>query len=333
MQAIDFPSLCGPLVDTAGELFSWGSQWPLPDSAILPQEWQGVLDVIGGYADIKPRATGASDAIAPKDLAPRRAIVLFSGGKDGLAAALKLREGGLRPVLLHVRGINGAAYAHEYEAAKTVAEAVSMPFRSVDVALRGKSAHVENPTKNLVLALIGATLAVEWKAGVVALGLAGDDTTSTNVRCGLSDNINVAAKGAAAIMAMVRGLDVRPSVIEDETESLCVVSASARHALPVISSCMTGARFKGKLHKDNVQKFGAALMPGRCGSCYKCAFEQIVLAAIEGRMLEPRWADHCVEKIRKGVQIIKGAEILPSRDDALAALMSDRVNWRHALGI
>lgn len=333
MQTLEFPSFGGPLVDIADELFTWGSQWPLPESALLPPEMQGVLDVIGGFADAKAQAVGVSETIAPKDLDPRRAIVLFSGGKDGLAAALKLREGGLRPVLLHVRGINGAAYAHEYEAAKAVAEAVSMPFRSVDVALRGKSAHVENPTKNLALALIGAALAVEWKAGVVALGLAGDDTTSTNVRCGLSDNITVADKGAAAIMAMVRGLDVRPSVVEDETESLCVVSASARHALPVISSCMTGARFKGKLHKDNVEKFGAALMPGRCGSCYKCAFEQIVLAAIDGRTLEPGWAEHCVEKIRKGVQTIMGSAALPSRDDALAALMSDRVNWRHALGI
>lgn len=333
MQTIEQTGAHGALADVAARLFAWGSTWPLSREADVPLVWQGFVSSVGSHAGIEVKATGAGyPAPSPTRLDQRRAVVLFSGGKDGLATALKLRADGLSPMLLHVRGINGPAYSHEADAARNVAALAGFPLRELRVVLRGKSDHTENPTKNLVLACLGGALAVQWGAGSVALGLLSEDTESTNPRCGLSDNIRIALPGFAAIEAMTSGLRVIPATMPNDCASLAYVHRSCPEALPALSSCMAGARFKGKLHADNAAKFGVGLMPGRCGSCYKCAVEQIVLASIEGRRLPDAWAAHCVEKLRRGAQIVSGSDRLATKAEAFATFLSDDVPWRAALG-
>jgi 7-cyano-7-deazaguanine synthase in queuosine biosynthesis len=334
MQTLEQSGAKGALADVAARLFTWGSQWPLPELADVPPLWQGFVGKVGSFCGVDAKATGVGyPAPLSRRLDQRRVVVLFSGGKDGLATALKLRSDGLVPVLLHVRGINGAAYTHEATAARRVADVAGFAFRELRVVLRGKSDHIENPTKNLVLACLGASLAVQWGAGTVALGLLSEDTESTNPRCGLSVNIAVSVFGFAAIEAMTPGLRVIPATMPNDSASIRRVWHDCPAALPEISSCMAGARFKAKLHQANNTKFRAGLLPGRCGSCYKCALESITLAALEGRVLPSEWAAHCVEKLRRGAQIVSGSAALPSEATAFAMFMSDAVPWREALGL
>lgn len=156
--------------------------------------------------------------------------------------------------------------------------------------------------------------------------------TSANIRCGLSDNPDVIEPGFAAIEAIAPGLQMIRAGLPNDTASLAEVWASCPDALPVLSSCMAGARFKGSLARGNREKFGVDLMPGRCGSCYKCAMEQIVLAALQGQTLPAPWAAHCVDKLRRGAQIVRGAAGLPDAGAALDLFMSDAVPWRQAIG-
>ncbi|MEY4952828.1 MAG: Queuosine biosynthesis protein QueC [Pseudomonadota bacterium] len=333
MQRIEQRGAIGPLAGVAARLFEWGSQWPLPARADVPAIWQGFLSAVGAHAGCSIKAAGAAIAAPTVSLDPARAVVLFSGGKDGLAVALKLRSEGMFPVLLHVRGINGGAYVkQEAEAARAVADIAEFPFRELKVKLAGKSDHIENPTKNLALACLAASLAVAWGAGVVALGLQSEDRWSTNPRCGLSDNIDVALPGCAAIEAMVPGLRLIPASFATDASSLVQIATACPEALPAISSCMTGARFKRSVREANERRFGVTLLPGRCGSCYKCAIEAAVLAAMDGQVMPKPWADHCVEKLRRGAQIVGGLPSLPSVDDAFKVFMSPGLPWRHALG-
>lgn len=333
MQRIEQRGAIGPLAGVAARLFEWGSQWPLPARADVPVVWQGFLSAVGAHAGCSVKAMGAAIAAPVVDLDQTKAIVLFSGGKDGLAVALKLRADGMQPVLLHVRGINGGAYVkQEAEAARAVAEIAGFPFRELKVKLAGKSAHVENPTKNLALACLAASLAVSWGAGCVALGLQSEDRWSTNPRCGLSDNIDVALPGCAAIEAIVPGLRMIPASFATDAASLVQIVSDCPEALPAISSCMTGARFKRTVREANVRRYGVGLLPGRCGSCYKCALEAVVLAAMEGQVMPKPWADHCVEKLRRGAQIVRGLSALPTADEAFKVFMSPGLPWRHALG-
>jgi hypothetical protein len=113
MQTFEQSGAKGALADVAARLFTWGSQWPLPELADVPPLWQGFVGKVGSFCGVDAKATGVGyPAPLSRRLDQRRVVVLFSGGKDGLATALKLRSDGLVPVLLHVRGINGAAYTH-----------------------------------------------------------------------------------------------------------------------------------------------------------------------------------------------------------------------------
>jgi hypothetical protein len=333
MQTIQQSAIKGPLAEAAATLFAWGSTWPLAETVALPGIWQGYLNAISGVAGGTVTATGKAKMPPVAKLNQRHVVVLFSGGKDSLAAALKLRADGLSPVLLHIRGINGSAYAHEAQAARDVAAACGMPLREVLVKLAGKSAHVENPTKNLVLALLGAGAAVMWGAGSVALGMLKADTHAQNIRCGISDNVALALPGFAAIEATVPGLRMIPAPLPNDCESFRRVLSDCPEALPLLSSCMGGQRFKKSLSEGNASRFGVRLLPGRCGSCYKCALEQIVLAAIEGEVLPAPWAKHCVEKLQRGAQIVTGTTASPTPEEAFKVFLSDAVPWRRALGL
>lgn len=334
MHLIKAQGAGGEIWAAAADLFGWASTWPLGDAGALAPEWAPVVQMVASYADQQAQApAGASMAqAAPGKLDPRRAIVLFSGGKDSLAVALSLQAAGVAPCLLHVKGLNGSAYAHEAAAAAAVAEAAGLPFRVVTAKLHGKSAHTENPVKNVMLLGLGAAFALRWRAGVVAMGVLKHDTAVANVRCGLSDHPAIAAAGAAAIEAAAPGLRVMPAMIEDDCDAYARVWKMCPDAIPAISSCMTGARFKRSLRAKNEARFGIELLPGRCGSCYKCAFELIATHALAGRQMDPRLADHCVEKLRRGVQLMTGAAALPSRADAAGAFLTDAIDWRRALG-
>ena len=333
MQTIEQGTLRGPLADQAAALFAWGSQWPLPAAAPVAPAWQPFLDAIGANTGGSYQAAGAPAAAPVAGARADRAVVLFSGGKDGLATALLLREAGISPALLHVTGINGPAYAHERDAAAAVARIAGLPLRVVAASLSGKSAHVENPVKNATLAALGAQAAAYWGAGVVALGVVGEDTQSANVHCGLSDNAAVIGAGMRSIEALATGLRFAMPQVAHECQSIGVVMRLCPDAMPAVSSCMAGARFKRSLHERNRAKFGVDLLPGRCGSCYKCAVEAVTLAAIAGQVLPLPFAAHCVKKMQRGAQVVTASAAPCSAADAIEIFGdADMPAWRAALG-
>lgn len=332
MQTLEQTLARGPLAAEAAALFAWGSQWPLARVAPVAGQWQPFLDLLGDMAGAPGlRAGNPPQAPDGRETDPQKAVVLFSGGKDGLAAAISLRARGLRPALLHVRGINGGAYTKaEAEAAEAAARIAGFPLRVLPIKLVGKSDHTENPTKNIALAALGAALALQWGAGVVALGVLTEDRHVENIACGISDHVDLAAAGCAGIEDMAPGLSCLPGVMPSEFAGLALIHKECPDALRAVVSCMTGQRFRESLRRRNMEKFGVDLPPGRCGSCYKCATEQIALAALDGRVLGDAWADHLFAKLRAGYKLVRQRKIATD-EDAVATFFDDYVPWRDAL--
>ena len=60
-----------------------------------------------------------------------------------------------------------------------------------------------------------------------------------------------------------------------------------------VSSCISPQRFREKLHKINKKKYKIELWQGRCGSCYKCSIEYILLVETKHVLKNSKFYDHC----------------------------------------
>lgn len=325
-ERVTIPGLPGPLVAEFLRLYTWAdAEQPAQAAAVAP-ELQPVLDRIGAVLGYECKAVGRSvaGALAGTELDPSKAVVLFSGGKDCVAAALALKAQGMRPALLHVRKINGPSYGRELQSAAAVANLIGLPLRVVAPEIKGKRTFRENPTRNLLYAAIGAQFGAYFGAGSVCLGtLEIDAQNATNFACGLSDDPLLIEAAGKAMAAILPGARILPPQHATNAAAYRRCWEHGHELLDAIGSCMTGPRAHGIARQANERKYGLQLKPGRCGSCYKCAVELVFLAGLEGEVLPPGLAAHCVAKARVGAQLIAGSAELPSAQAALDGFFGD----------
>lgn len=254
----------------------------------------------------KVKATNFSDA-----------IVGFSGGKDSTAAALKLRVKGFDPILFHVKGIN-PSYPGERQAASKVAEAIrAKKLVVLDLKLSGKSDYIENPAKNQVI--LGLMVDYGRKYGIANYaqgGAAKDSCSDLNFVAGYSDGREMYNASDKLFQAALDGYRFHHGLLENDTDSLLTLLEHAPQVLPVMQSCMMPVRYKGNLTKGNEKKYGVTLLPGRCGSCYKCASEWLHLALSNFVPWSDSFAIHSMNVLTKGLQTVRGAGVY-SFDDLM----------------
>ena len=336
MEAVNFP-IKHPVLEQFESLYAWASE--MKPSARVPV-WDHLIDVAGkvfqasGQSGVIQTTAGAYVRPNRRNHDGSKALVMFSGGKDSTAAALELREAGKQVAVIHVVGLNGKSYRREVDHARDVARAGKFPFRIVRATRKGHTDQIENPTKNILLAALGAALADQYGAGTVALGaLEHDAENATNFACGLSDDPSLIALGGDVI-TWATGVQIIPAVHQNDAHSYKTVWTLRRDLLQFVGSCMLGPRAHAKTRQTNEAKYQIALLPGRCGSCYKCCFELVCTAALEGRALPRPLALHCVEKMRAGLQKMRGQEKAPTAREAIEAFFEpeiEGVDYRTAL--
>lgn len=316
MQLIKFAKYQpGEVARFAVRLFADCSTDPLPTVwANYPVEAFGLIKQLKRGADFNLFERPFADQIKARDFSC--ALVGFSGGKDSTAAALKLRAKGFNPILFHVKGIN-QSYPGERRAAEKVAVAIGAKLIVLDLKLSGKSAYFENPAKNQVI--LGFMVDYGRQKGIAnyAQGGANEDSCADlNFVAGYSDGREMYQAADKVFQAALDGYRFWHGLLENDTDSLLTLLSYAPGVLQVMQSCMMPVRYKGNLTKGNENKYGVKLLPGRCGSCYKCASEWLHLALSNFVPWSDSFALHSMNILNKGLQVVRGAGVY-SFDDLM----------------
>lgn len=228
-------------------------------------------------------------------------VVGFSGGLDSAYMALSLMDAGNDVTLYHVTGLN-KAYPDEDVSARAFAREAGMRLVECRVKHVGKERYIDNPLKNqLILALMA-----DWglPKGVPSYALGSDWCTGISdceVGYTITDSIEVNRAFQEGTLRHVS--DYKLVFIDGDVKKaqrLEYIIENHPTCLPHVSSCISPHRFKGKLHNGNIEKYGVELLDGRCGSCFKCCMEWLLMRKMGAVRQNAAYEAHCWDVLAHG---------------------------------
>lgn len=198
-----------------------------------------------------------------------KAVILFSGGLDSLAAAALAREAQRDLLLLHIQHGQRQARA-EVQAAGALASALGAPLRIVDFeamrAIRAEGKII--PGRNLMFLALATAYAHGVGAGEVWIGACGADAVDfPDCRPGFLDAAEAAVRAGGVPVAVVS-----PLVATSKTETFGILRDAGLldQALETTHTC-----YEGNHHDRHAWGFG-------CGACAACTTRAAGWAAFTG---------------------------------------------------
>jgi hypothetical protein len=231
-------------------------------------------------------------------------IVAFSGGKDGLAVALKLLQAKKEVILYHLLGVN-RTYGHEVFAAEKLAKRLGVQFVIDRVQITGKQTLPDHPFKNQLITCnmvdAGNTIGVtDYAMGDhVGMTLAEADVrwqfTDVPEQQQLFDNFVRQSVPAYS----------RKTYLKSNTQALEIIIAHDWTLLNDVSSCVT-PQFRKPMMRQHIQrKYGdGVLLDGRCGYCIKCVKEWMTLVTHGKLKYNNGFWQHCTNVVRNKEHMI-----------------------------
>ncbi len=217
----------------------------------------------------------------------RPAMLGFSGGKDSVAMAIKLMNEGKKVTAFHVQNLNKSC-TDEKQASIDTCRLLGIPLVIKAVKTHGPTTRLESPVKNLlVLAMMldhGGTTGIQnYAVGTQVDRPNGTDGFSSDMD--FSDAPDVLFIGSE-LFRQVPEFTLRAAELGDTnidmyySIKLVLSHKNGWKLLEASRSCMTQFRFKKMRKIANEKKYKVKLLPGRCGSCWKCCVEYVILDAM-----------------------------------------------------
>lgn len=220
-------------------------------------------------------------------------IVCFSGGKDSVAVALKLKQMGYKIALYHLHGIN-KSYPDEVDRAKKMANILQLPLYIENITLSGLNEYLEHPMKNQLLCTFAFNFAIKNRLGYkIAFG----DFLDDDIEEGLfdrnwSDTSTMWKLYSNCVKTTFPQFEV-VIVFKNFVETLTLVSKN-KELLENVQGCILPKRFKNKIKSINETKYNISLLPNRCGSCWKCCVEYMILCDLDVVDYNQKFYEHCL---------------------------------------
>lgn len=231
-----------------------------------------------------------------------KAILCFSGGKDSVYTALKLKEK-YDLTLYYLDGINGS-YKDEIESAKECADKLNLPLIIEKVTLKGKTTFLENPLKNLVIYAFALNYGLPLGIVNYFFGNAKEDTVEkSSFDRNFSDSVELFDLYTDAISSMV-GIEINNYPIIVSYVDSIIELGRHKELQDSVKSCLSPIRYRGNLHKHNEEKYLIKLPKNDCGSCWKCCAEYILWCDNNLVEYNRSYYYHCLDIIKKRVKDI-----------------------------
>ena len=225
------------------------------------------------------------------------AILCFSGGKDSVYTALKLKDT-FNVVLYHLDGIN-SSYKDEINSAKECADKLQLPLVIEKVSLKGRTSFLENPLKNLVIYAFALNYGLDLGITTYFFGNASEDVIEkSSFDRNFSDSAELFDLYTNAISSQLNIKIVNYPIIVSYIDSI-IELGKHKELQDAVKSCLSPIRYRGNLHKHNEEKYLIKIPKNDCGSCWKCCASYILWC--DNKLVEynKRYYYHCLDIIKK----------------------------------
>lgn len=271
-----------PLTKEILKIYNLYSNFPFPDKILIPKGFEENVNLIYKKHNLSlpiiETYTFHNKLNDNINFNNKKIIIGASSGLDSTYSALKYKDLGYEVILVHFKNLN-KNYPKETEHIKSFANKNNFELYIINVENYGKDYFPDNPFKN---ELIFCAL------------------TEIGIYCG-TKNIMIGATGTYHIEDSKIGMSVTDAVENYETfinglkfyyNNVCLLYLNKdltkyeiikyiltfhKDSLEDIYSCISPNRFVKMLHEKNENKYNIKLLKDRCGSCYKCCMEYILL--------------------------------------------------------
>ena len=228
----------------------------------------------------------------------RKVLLAYTGGKDSVAATIRLKKAGYDVSLFFIKGLN-KAYPKELDCAEKIAEILGCKLYVSEVKITGKNSHPDNPVKNQLILSLMTDFGLKHGFNCFSSGIL--NVTNPNYEYDWSDSGELMETFKAFMRKAFKGWKYIENGATKEAENLAELlkHPKAKELWNLKSSCVGANRFRKTYREQNEAKFKIKLSENQCGSCYKCCYEYVVKSALSA-------AKPNIEYLKKCLNILTG---------------------------
>lgn len=292
-----------PLTEEMVFIYNNYSTFPFPEEIKIPVGFEDNVNLIYTKHNLKiPIINNNNFKINienNKIFDNRKIIIGASGGLDSTYTALRYKDLGYDIILVHFKNLN-KNYPKETEHIKNFAKKNNFKLYIIDVKNFGKDYFPDNPFKNELILCALTEIGYNLNIKNIMLGATGTYHIE-NSKIGINvtdtiENYNTFISGLKKYYNNVNLFFLEKNLTKNKMIEYII--KYHKDSLEDIYSCISPNRFVKMLHNNNESKYNIKLLKDRCGSCYKCCMEYILLYE-NGYYSNKEFLNHCYEILAK----------------------------------